>query len=92
MKLLITERMLIAILIIAVILLAGYIGVDKYNGYMVGTMQNAYVAGYQDGVGAAVGEIVAQSQSCNPVPLYTENVTTILIDVACLQEDKAEND
>lgn len=86
MKIIINQKILIVILVLAIVALASYIGIDSYNGYMIGTMQNAYSLGYQDGVTAAIQQIVTQSENCNPVPVYIGNITKNLIDVACLQQ------
>ncbi len=84
MKIEINQKLLIVILLLIIMLLAGYIGFDKYNGYVIGTMRNAYNSGYRDGVTAAVQQIIKQSESCNPVPIYFGNVTKNLIDIDCL--------
>lgn len=78
-------RILSIILILAVLVLASHIGLTSYSGYVIGVQSDSYVAGYNDGVSSAVSQIVAQTGSCNPLPVRFGNVTRTLIDVACLQ-------
>ena len=85
-KIVINQKVLIVILVAAIILLAGYIGTDKYNGYFVGTMQSAYTVGYQDGIAAAVQKIMTEAAACSPVPVYAGNESLNLVAVECLQQ------
>ncbi len=78
------QRALIIVLLAAVLIMAGYIGLGAYNGYMINTANTYYQAGYRNGVAATVRNIMTQSQNCQPVPLFFGNVTKNFIDVACL--------
>ena len=82
MKIVITQKVLIVVLVAAIILLAGYIGMDKYNGYVIGSMQSAYLLGYQD----AVQQMMTEAAKCNQVPIYMGNQTMNLVAVECLQQ------
>ena len=86
MKVSLSNRVVIAALVIVIALMAGYIGVGSYSGYVTEVAGNAYVTGYSDGMAAAVQQILQESDNCQPVPVYMGNLTRTLIDVACLQE------
>lgn len=80
-----SSRLLIVVLLIVIIAMASYIGLDAYSGFMISTTSSSYMAGYNDGVTDTVRQIVAQSASCNPMPVFFGNVTRNLIDISCLQ-------
>jgi hypothetical protein len=86
MKIILNQKLLIIALVTLVILLAGYIGADVYSGYMIGTMNSAYTVGYQDGMTAAIQQIMTEASSCEPVPIYLGNNSMNLIPVECLQQ------
>jgi len=78
-------RVLVIILAVAVFVLTAHIGIGAYNGYMVKTISDSYVAGYNDGMVATIGQLVSQSAACSPVPVYFGNTTMNLIDISCLE-------
>lgn len=48
--------------------------------------QATYQRGLQDGFAQAVIQVIQQSGTCNPVPLFAGNTTANLINIACLQQ------
>jgi Tfp pilus assembly protein PilV len=86
MNVVINQKVLIVVLVAAIIVLAGYIGMDKYNGYVISNMQDAYTLGYQNGVAAAVQKIMTDASACNTVPVYMGNESLNLVAVECLQQ------
>ena len=82
MNIVISQKVLIVILVAAVIVLAGYISLDEYNGYFIGNMQTAYAIGYQD----AIMQIMTEAAACSPVPVYAGNESLNLVAVECLQQ------
>jgi len=86
MKIPINYKVLSVILLLAVLLLAGQIGLNAYSGYMTETVSDSYTAGYGDGVAAAIRQLVIETGNCDPVPVRFDNVTRNLIDIACLQQ------
>lgn len=90
MKITMSYKLLSAILLLVVLLLASQMGLNAYSGYMVETMSDSYTAGYGDGVAAAISQIVTQTGNCNPVPVRFGNVTRTLVDLACLQAPQGQ--
>ena len=86
MKIPINYKILSVILLLAVLLLAGHIGLNAYSGYMIETVSDSYTAGYNDGMIATVQQLVVETGNCDPVPVRFGNVTRNLIDTACLQQ------
>ena len=74
------------VLVVALLVAVGYIGVDKYTTSkqqeQFNLLQQGALAGYQQ----AVLEIVQQAATCQAVPLFVGNQTINLIAVECLQQ------
>ena len=73
------NKLIILGLIVLVILLIGYITMDKYS-------QNKFLEGFQIGSDEAIFQIAKQSLSCQIIPLVINNQTVRLINVDCLNQ------
>lgn len=75
------------ILIIILILLIGYIAVDKYLDARQKQRAAIFQQGIQAGYEQAVTQLVQQALTCQPVPVTLQNQTINMIAVQCLQQD-----
>jgi len=79
-------KIMFAVLIVAVLVLASVLGLIWYNNWSVSKQTAVYQAGYQRGAAAAILEIIKRSDGCKTVPLFADNVTHTYVDVSCLQK------
>ena len=87
MKIVINQKSIIIILLIAVLILASYIGYDEIGGYLTRKTYNAYSKGYSDGVSDTVQKLMEESELCGIVPVYYENTTKNMIDIECIMPE-----
>jgi|GEM_PF-470200 hypothetical protein len=73
---------LVYILSFLLLLSFGYVAYDAYSTIM----NNAYIAGGQEGYDAAIGQIFQQTKDCQQVPLTVQNETINLVTIECLQQ------
>ena len=85
MKIVINQKFVIVVLLIAILILASYIGFDKINGYIINQAYDAYSTGYQKGISDTIQKLVSESENCGPVPVNIGNETKNFIDISCLQ-------
>lgn len=70
-----------------IVILFSYIVSSQYASKKQGQENQAiYQRGLQDGFAQAVIQVIQQSGTCNPVPLFAGNATANLINIACLQQ------
>lgn len=75
-------KILIVALVVAVIILASFIGISYYTGAVVARDQAAATYGYQQ----AIFDVMNASANCQIVPLVAGNITIQLADVTCMQQ------
>ncbi|MBW2998086.1 hypothetical protein KY321_00980 [Candidatus Woesearchaeota archaeon] len=80
------NKKLITTLVILLILLAGYILVDKYSEAKAEERLNIYQKGIQDGFGQAIVQVMEQVSTCQQVPLFAGNVSLNVVAVECLEK------
>ena len=80
------RKILIIVLIVLVAILAGYIGLEKYNDWELEKDLEVYQAGMQAGYEQAIIQVMQQVSTCQTVPLYAGNVTLNVVAVECLQQ------
>ena len=85
MKLNKTISILGALLIIAVLFIAAT-QIRAYNLSKKQQQEAIYEQGTQDGYQYAVAQLMQQAATCNPVPLFMNNVSMNIIAVECLQQ------
>lgn len=73
------------ILAIILILLIGYIVVDKYIEAKQKEKLDIFQQGMQAGYEQAIVQVVQQAATCQPVPITIKNQTLEIIATACLR-------
>ena len=79
MKLVINQKFIIIVLLLSVIILAGYVGFDEINGYLIESQNSAYIIGYNHGIEDVVSRIIQESETCGVVPVVYGNKTINMI-------------
>jgi len=82
------QKLLIIILSALLLLAVFYIAVIKVSEQNTVKMQSAYNQGVQAGYESAVNQLLDQLSTCQPVPVFFDNVTLNAIAVECLQQQK----
>jgi len=83
------ESKLKAVIIVLVILLAisiAYISIGIYQQASLQNQLDAYQQGAQYGYEQAILQVMQQASTCQPVPLFADNVTINMVAVECLQQ------
>ena len=87
----------ILVLMILLVIALVYIAYTQYSSYIqkrnttiMQSYQQSYQEGTQDGYEFAIRQLVQQSLSCNPVPVFADNISVNLIAVECLQQQAME--
>ncbi|GEM_PF-996567 len=79
------QKALIAVLALLLILVLGYVAVDKaktaYNSAILKAQQQGYIAGVTDSVASAY----IQTDNCQVATLYLGNATRQIADYECLK-------
>jgi len=83
----IPQKLIIIILAIALsVVFVWFVIVDNYIiPSIISGNQISFQNGYETGSNDIITGIIQQSNSCNPVSVWTENVTIQLINIECLQ-------
>jgi len=87
------ESKLKAVIIVLVVLLAisiAYISIGIYQQAILQEQLDAYQQGAQYGYEQAILQVMQQASTCQPVPLFADNVTINMVAVECLQQLPAE--
>ena len=83
----INSKVVIAILIVLVVLLAGYVVMDRISQARekekLGIFQQGIAYGYEQ----AVVQLMQQAATCQQVPVSFENQTLNLVAVECLEQN-----
>lgn len=82
------QKLLIIILSVLLLLAAFYIAVTKVTEQNTAKMQSAYDQGMQTGYESAVKQLLQQLSTCNPVPVFADNVTLNAIAIECLEQQQ----
>ncbi len=77
------------ILIILLIIVIGYVAMDKYSDARQAERVNLYQQGARAGYEQAVVKIMQEAVTCKAVPITYQNSTLNLIATGCLQQPKA---
>ena len=75
-----------AVLIIILLLVAGHFVYTVWSQRRIEGQFATYQAGFQEGYTQAVGQLIQEAGSCQPIPVFFENKSVELISVACLSE------
>lgn len=79
------------IIILAVVLTVIFVWFVIIDNYIIPSIisgnQISFQNGYEIGANDVILGIIQQSYSCQPVSVWSENVTIQLINVECLQKD-----
>lgn len=86
MKIIINQKFISIVLLLALLMLAFYIGYDKISGYVATRTYDAYSTGYRNGMEDAVNQFIEGSKNCNPVIIQDGNETRNFIEINCLIE------
>ena len=81
------NRQTIAIIVLSVllVLVIGYICIDKYQEKQQQKQLSIYQQGMQAGYKQAIMQLMQQAVTCQQVPVSVQNQTINLIAVECLQ-------
>ncbi len=90
MKKEVNKKVLIWIPLILLILVVGYLVFDKYTSAKEQEQISIFERGAELGYQQAIVQMMQQAQTCQPIPLYVENVTVNMIAIECLQEQPAQ--
>jgi len=80
-----SQIIVIAVLSVLLLVAIGFIGTQYYLSKQAEKQNLVLQQGYQVGYQQAVGQLLQQAATCQPVPVTLENVTLNLIAVECLQ-------
>lgn len=76
------------ILMVLLVIVVGYVVVDKLIGYVGdkfdGIRDDGFQKGYNEGLTTAAVALIQQTQNCNPTAITLQNFTRYLVDVGCV--------
>jgi Tfp pilus assembly protein PilO len=87
---LLSQKVIIIILAVLLVISAGYIVGTEYKQGQVQQQLVIYQKGMQAGYEQAVIQLVQQALTCQQVPIRVQNQTINIIAVECLQQAQAD--
>lgn len=89
MKKEIKKKLLIWIPLVLLIIVVGFFAFDKYTSAKEQEQISIFQRGAELGYQQAILQMMQQAESCQPIPLYAENITINMIALECLQQQPA---
>jgi len=83
MKKEIKKRLLIWVPLVLLIVVVGFFGFDKYTSAKEQEQISIFERGVSLGQQQIILQMIQQAQTCQPIPLYAENVTVNMIAIEC---------
>ena len=81
-------KLTIAVLLVLLVIVIGYIGIDKYQQAEQQKQISIFEQGAQYGYEQAITQIIQQVSNCQQVPLYYGNQTINIVAVECINQSK----
>lgn len=81
-------KLFLTISIIIILILSFFIFQTNYQNKKQTRELQIYQQGLQQGFEQAIVQLIFESRSCQPVPVFAGNVTANLIDVGCLKQSQ----
>ena len=84
-----TNKTIIWVLAVIVVLLAGYIGMQQYKANKLAEQQQILQQGALFGYQQAVFQLLQEAAKCQPVPITANNLTLNVVAVECFQQTQS---